>query len=351
MRFGGDRAQRHCARGEALDDFLGGFNVVQRNRPRRVEAELEQAAQGHVTTALVVDDLRVLLVRAVVVGARGVLQLGDGIRRPHVLFAAHAIGVFAARIQVVGQHRIGAEGGAVLAQRFFGHLEDADALDVGGSAGEVLVHQGGLQAHGFEDLRARVGHVRGNAHLGHDLVQALADCLDEVLDRLFGVVHLAQRFQRQVGVDGFGAVAAQEGEVMDFTRRAGFHDQAGIGAQAGADQVLVDRGRRQQRGDGHAFAVDQPVGHDQDVVAAANRVDGARAQRGHTGFNAFGTPGGGIRDVQLKAAELLARDLFDVADLRHGGEVQHRLGDFQAQRRIDVVDVQQVGLRPDERHQ
>src|SRR3546814_10840625 len=49
-----------------------------------------QAPQRHVAAALVVDDLRVLFVRTVVVGARGVLQLGDGIGCPHVLFAAHA---------------------------------------------------------------------------------------------------------------------------------------------------------------------------------------------------------------------------------------------------------------------
>lgn len=62
-------------------------------------------------------------------------------------------------------------------------------------------------------------------------------------------------------------------------------------------------------------------------------------------------PGGRIGDVQLIAAELLARDLLDVADLRHGGEVQHRLRHFQAQRRVDVVDVQQVRLGADEGHQ
>ncbi|MNU94222.1 hypothetical protein D3C71_841800 [compost metagenome] len=349
--FGRDRTQRHGAGGEALDDVLGRLDVVQRNGARRIETELEQAAQGHVATALVVDDLRVFLVRAVVVGARSVLQLGDGIRRPHVLFAADAVGILATRIQVIGQHRVGAERGAVLAQRFFGDLEDADAFDVGRGAGEVLVHQAALQADGFEDLRAGVGHVGRDAHLGHDLVQALADGLDEVLHGLFGVIHLAQRFQRQVGVNGFGAVAAQKREVVDFARRAGFHDEARVGAQAGADQVLVNGGGGQQRGDGHALAVDQAVGHDQDVVAALHRIHGARAQRGHAGFDALGAPGGGVRDVQFEAAEFLARHLFDVADLRHGGEVQHRLGDFQAQRRIDVVDVQQVRLGADEGHQ
>ncbi len=37
------------------------------------------------------------------------LQLGDRVRRPHVLFAAHAEGVFAARVERAVQHRIVAE--------------------------------------------------------------------------------------------------------------------------------------------------------------------------------------------------------------------------------------------------
>ena len=65
----------------------------------RVEPELEQAAQRHVAAALVVDELRVFLVGLVVVGARRVLQLGDRVRRPHVLFAAHAPLVLAAGIE------------------------------------------------------------------------------------------------------------------------------------------------------------------------------------------------------------------------------------------------------------
>jgi hypothetical protein len=70
-----------------------------------------------------------------------VLQLGDGFRRPHVLFAARAPGVLAAGVERVGQHRVGAEGRAMHAHRFFRHFEEADALDVAGRAGEVLRRQ------------------------------------------------------------------------------------------------------------------------------------------------------------------------------------------------------------------
>jgi hypothetical protein len=50
-----------------------------------------------------------------------VLQLGDGVRRPHVLVAADTEGVFTAGVEHVGQHRVGAEGLLVHADGFFHH--------------------------------------------------------------------------------------------------------------------------------------------------------------------------------------------------------------------------------------
>jgi hypothetical protein len=64
-------------------------------------------------------------------------------------------------------------------------------------------------------------------------------------------VHRRQGFHGQVGVHGLGAIARQHGEVVHFARGAGFHHQAGGGAQAFAHQVLVDGRQRQQRGNGH----------------------------------------------------------------------------------------------------
>jgi hypothetical protein len=178
-----------------------------------------------------------------------------------VVFAAHAVGVFAAGVEVVFQHRIVAEGQVVQAQRFLGHFEHADAFDVGRGALEVFVDQRLVQADRFEDLRAAVGHIGRDAHLGHHLHQALADRLGVVVHRLLAghvarhaVRHFDQGFHGQVRVDGFGAVAGQQGEVVGFAGRAGFHDQAGRGAQALADQVLVDGGGGQQRRDRHLFA-------------------------------------------------------------------------------------------------
>ena len=165
VRFGRDRAQRHGAGGEALDDFRRGLDFLDRHRLALVEPELEQPAKRHVPLRLVVDDARVFLVGRVGVAARRMLQLGDRIGRPHVLFAAHAPGVFAAGIERMREHRVVAERRLVHADRLLGHLEHADALDVRGGAGEILVDQLPRQAHRLENLRAGVGHVGRDAHL------------------------------------------------------------------------------------------------------------------------------------------------------------------------------------------
>ncbi len=140
MRLGRDRAEAHRAGGEALDDLRRRLDFVERHRLGR-ELELEQAAQRHHALRLVVDQLRVILVGRVAVRARRVLQLGDRVRRPHVLFAADAVLVFAAGVERVAQHRVVAERELVQAERLLGDLEQADALDVARGAGEVLVDE------------------------------------------------------------------------------------------------------------------------------------------------------------------------------------------------------------------
>jgi hypothetical protein len=87
--------------------------------------DLEQAAQGHVPPRLIVDQRRVFLVGLVLAGARRVLQLGDHLGRPHVLFATHPVSVLAAGVEHRRQHRIVAESLAVQADRLFHDLEDA----------------------------------------------------------------------------------------------------------------------------------------------------------------------------------------------------------------------------------
>ena len=358
VRLGGDRAQRHRPGGESLDDLGCGLHFVQRNGFRRIHLELEQAAQRHMAAALVVDDLGVFLVGLELARTRAVLQLGDRIRRPHVLLTAHPPGVLATSLQHRCQHRVVAVGRLVHAQGFLGDLEHADAAHLRSGAAEVLVHHRLVQTDGLEELRAAVGHVGAHAHLGHDLRQTLADGLHVVVDGLVGrqiarqvSVHRGQGFHGQVGVHGLRAVAGQRGEVVHLARAAGFHHQACRGAQALTHQVLVHGRQRQQGGNGHLLTVCAAVGDDEDVVATLECVHGLGAQRGQLGFHALTAPAHGVGDVQLVALELAARGALDVAQARHVIEVQHRLRHLQPHRRVHRVDVQQVGLRADEGHQ
>src|SRR5690606_29302303 len=135
-----------------------------------------------------------------------------------------------------------------------------------------------------------------------------------------------------------------QSEVVHFAGGPRLHYQAGTRTQARTDQVMVNGRRREQGGNCHSVGVHVPVGEQQDVVAAEHRICCVGTQRGDIGLDALGTPFHGVGDVQFVATELFAGDLLDIADLRHGGEIQYRLGHFDPLRRIHVVDVQQIGL-------
>jgi hypothetical protein len=62
------------------------------------------------------------------------------------------------------------------------------------------------------------------------------------------------------------------------------------------------------------------------------------AQRSQTGFDAFLAPGHRVADVEFERAELAAGVFLDVTQLLHVGEGQHRLRNFQTDRRVDVVE-------------
>src|SRR5206468_980137 len=110
---------------------------------------------------------------------------------------------------------------------FLGDLGKSDALDPGMGAGKILGDEIGLQPDGVKNLRAAIGLVGRDAHLGHHLQQALADRLDVALDDLVvvegagqAVLHRDDGFEREVRIDRLGAVAGETGEMMHFARFA-----------------------------------------------------------------------------------------------------------------------------------
>src|SRR5947208_6322906 len=235
VRFDRDRTVRHCAGRKTLYYLGCGLDLLDRNRLHAIDTEFEQTAEGHVAPRLVVDDRGVFLVRLGGVLPRRMLQLRDRVGRPHMLFAAHAPSVLAPRIQHRLQHRIGVlEGGLVYADRFCGDFEHADAFDRRGGAGEIFVHERPREAYRLEDLRAGVGHVGRCPHLGHHLLQALADRPHEILDRLPAVEvraelalrpTIGQRVQGEIRMYRLAAVASRRGKVVYLAHRARFTDE------------------------------------------------------------------------------------------------------------------------------
>ena len=235
--FGADGTQRHRTCCEALDDFRSRFDFVDRNRFAGVNLELKQATQCQMTLALVIDDLGIFLVGAEVIRAGAVLQFGNGIGRPHMLFATHTPGVFTARVESIGQHRVFAECSFVHTDRLLGHFKNADAFDTAWGSREILVYRLGVDTNRFKQLGTAIRHIGRHAHLGHDLGQAFANRLDVVVDGFVGrqicrqiFMQSSQRFQGQVGMHGLGTVASQHSKVVDLARAARLDHQTCVGA-------------------------------------------------------------------------------------------------------------------------
>ncbi len=196
-----------------------------------------------------------------------------------MVLAAQAEGIIAAGIEHGAVDRVVAIGVAMAPHRLLGDLLPARALDGRGGAGEILLDEAGVQADGVEDLRAAIGLVGRDAHLGHHLQQALADSLDVVLLHLAGlerhaVLHaqLLQRLEGEVGIDRLGAVAGEAAEMMHLAHLARFDHQAGLGAQAAANQVMMHRRRHQQGGDRHPVGRHRAIRQDQDVAVGQHGV-------------------------------------------------------------------------------
>ena len=188
VRFGRDRAEAHRAGREALDDLLRGLDFLDRHRRALGRLELEQAAERLQLAALLVDELRVVAIRRVRV--RRASRAAAWRSTPASTCAPRrARGTCTRRPGRACRAASGSSPNAscVQARRLLGDLEHADALDVARRAGEVLVDERLLQPDRLEDLRAAVGLVRRDAHLGHHLVEALADRLDEALARLLEI--------------------------------------------------------------------------------------------------------------------------------------------------------------------
>ena len=135
-------------------------------------------------------------------------------------------------------------------------------------------HEIRFESDGVENLRAAIGLIGRDAHFGHDLHQAFADSLHIAVEGFLlfeGLLQLTEigldGLEREVGVDRLRAIAGQHRELMDLMRFAGLDDKADRGAQALADQMMMDRARCEKARDRNAVRAHVAVGQDDDVPA------------------------------------------------------------------------------------
>ena len=274
-----------------------------------------------------------------------------------MILAAQTERVVAAGVQHSVVQRILAVRILVTLHRLARDLLEAGALDRARRAGEALLDKVGGKPHRIEDLRAAIGLVGRDAHLGHHLQDALADCLQVVLLHLVGLFRqpvpdtdLLQRLEGEVGIDRLRAIARQHAEMVHLARLAGLHHQTRAGAQAAADQMMMHRGGRQQRRHRNARGRHRTIRQDQDVESVEHRIGRLAAdaidRACHAGRTLARRPG----HIDRARTERIAHQRGDRAHLLQIGVGQDRLRHFQPVVRTRVMP-QQVWSRSDHRHQ
>ena len=154
----GDGAVGHRTGLEAFDDFADGLDFLDGDGFCRIDFEVHQSTEGKEILGLVVDDFRVFLEDGVITEAGRLLEFvnGDGIEK--VLLTVGTPLVNTAGIEGgVAFVIAGRKGLLVAGQGLLRDGAESDALDAGGSLGEVFVDEWLVEADGFKDLSATVG--------------------------------------------------------------------------------------------------------------------------------------------------------------------------------------------------
>ena len=167
-------------------------------------------------------------------------------------------------------------------------FREAGAFYARGHTAEGGIHHFTREPNGLEQLCAAVGADRGNAHLGHDLEQALVDALAVVL---VAGARFAQQFTiadqilkhavGEIGIDGRCAKPEQARHLMGVAGTRGFNHQVRITAQAAANQVVVHGAGRHQAVNRQALTRDRAVGDNQNGGALAHRLFRGIHEPGH----------------------------------------------------------------------
>ena len=207
------------------------------------------------------------------------------------VFAIAELSDVAQQFQWLSQRRrvfetVCVEGGIVVC-----NLIEAHAAEGGRGCAEIGLQEFVAQSDGFEDFRTAIGADGADAHLRHDFVETLAQCVDVVLLRRV-IVHLnfpllhkvVQDGECHVGVDGTCAVAEQQGCVHHLSDFAAFNDESGFDAFLNGDEVVVNGADGEEGGNDGVVLINSPVAQDNVVHTVQDALLGFSAEAGEGGL-------------------------------------------------------------------
>jgi len=182
VRFDRNRAVRHRAGRETLDDLGGGLDFFDRNGFYVAEANSNSPRKVMCRFGLVVDDGGVFPVGLRGVLPRRLLQFRDRVRRPHVLLA-RTRQAYSPPASSIDFSTGSSSSNAALWMRIasFGNLENIYAPIDEVVPVKYLSTSDPAEPTASKICAAGVGHVGGNAHLGHHFFKPLPIALTKFL--------------------------------------------------------------------------------------------------------------------------------------------------------------------------
>ena len=351
MCFLRNGAIAHRAGLEPLHDAVHRFHLVE-GKGRFQELEIQQPAQGAEILRLIIDQVGVFAVDLFAAETAGRLELVNRLRIEQVMFPGIAPLVLAAGVELFVD-RSRREGPDMPRERFLGNHVQTHALNARRRPGEIFVHDLTVEADSFKDLRATIALDRGDAHLGHGLHHALDGGLDEFLDRRLVIGtgqqtfldEIVNRLIGEVRINGAATVTNEQREMMHFAGFAGFQHQTGLATSPGANQIMMQAGHGQQRGNGRVFGAHIAVGQNDDIRPTLDGGVGGDKQGVQRLFQTLRTFAGLEKDGQRDGFEAWLVDLPEFFQLFVG---ENRL--LQADERATLRSgIQETTARTDHR--
>ena len=257
------------------------------------------------------------------------MQSCNGFGRPGVTDAVLAEGELANVRQQAACVGVRAECLTVHTQRVGSHSVESDAANSRRLSTEILAQQFCAQADRLENLRAAVRADGADAHFAHNLEQALVDGLDVVVLRglkvemnLVAANKVVNHGESHIRVDGACTVAQQQRGVHNLANLAALNNQSRLHTFLNRHQIMVDGAHRQKRRNGRVTFVDIPIGQDDIVDAAVNRLFGAAAKVGKSLAHTLAAFRFLEDDRQLFGVEALVADVAKGVEFCVG---EHRL--------------------------